>query len=181
MCGNNRPVGAGTSLGARHHGHFPLGLQLCLEVPSFPRGPGCSSASSLPPDTHTHPMWFSAALLQYYNVLWGGKGQAELSTAWRSPPGRTGPNQGPRGSQETPSSPARSATKGLWCSHRDDCLSAWTRVFPANTLVPPTPDSLSSASQAPSFAFQEHSLPQARGREGQMLESLFGDTSIFQS
>lgn len=54
VCGNKRPVGAGTSLGARHHGHFPLGLQLRLEAPSFPRGPGCSSASSPPPDTHTH-------------------------------------------------------------------------------------------------------------------------------
>ena len=103
MCGDNRPAGAGTSLGAPHHGHFPLGLQLRLGAPSFPRGPGFSSISSLLPPPHT-PCGLEQPC---YNItMCCGVGMAKLSCpqrggALQAALGQTSGLEAPRGAGES--------------------------------------------------------------------------------
>lgn len=176
MCGDNRPAGARTSLGALPPWSFPSWSPAVPRGSLLPQGPRLQlrlqSAPSAP-----HTMQFRAALLEYYDVLWGGNGQAELSTVWWSPPGCTGPNQGPGGSQGSRRAPvaqpdlpqkASGVPIGTTVSQHGHRYSMRTRMrwYPLHPTPFPLPP------RHPALRSRNIPYPRRWGGRGQMLEIL---------
>ena len=173
MCGDNRPAGAGTSLGAPHHGHFPLGLQLRLGAPSFPRGPGFSSISSLLPPPHT-PCGLEQPC---YNItMCCGVGMAKLSCpqrggALQAALGQTSGLEAPRGAGEPqPDLPqaASGVPIGTTVSQHGHGYSMRTRThwYPLHPTPFPLPP------RHPALCSRNIPYPGRWGGRGRMLETL---------